>query len=119
MKSGHLNPWSVIALLISFPAHSQPVDQKITLRDNWTIQSSKEIHNNGSAISLTSFKPEKWYPASVPSTVFGTLVEDKVYPDPYYGTNIESIPGYSTDRNRMPAESPFAVPWWYRTTFTL
>src|SRR5581483_2540413 len=47
----------------------------------------------------------------------------KVYPDPYFGKNLRSIPGttYPIGKNfsnlPMPANSPFAVPWWYRTEF--
>ncbi len=95
-------------------------DGKILLRDNWTIQSSKEIKVEGSIISTTAFQPVKWYPATVPSTVFGTLVENKVYPDPYFGTNIESVPGYIRDRRgEIADDSPFRAAWWYRTTFSL
>jgi exo-1,4-beta-D-glucosaminidase len=95
-------------------------DSKILLRDNWAISSSSGMNENGSAVSDASYTAEKWYPATVPSTVFGTLVENKVYPDPYYGTNIESVPGYTKERDRkQPADSPFAVPWWYRTVFSL
>jgi exo-1,4-beta-D-glucosaminidase len=94
--------------------------QKLTLKDNWAIQSSKDVSADGKTISTTSFQPEKWYPTTVPSTVFGTLVENKVYPDPYYGTNIEKIPGYSARRGaEMPENSPFKTSWWYRTTFKL
>jgi exo-1,4-beta-D-glucosaminidase len=94
--------------------------EKLMLRDNWVIQSSKEIKADGKTISSASFQPEKWYPATVPSTVLATLVGNKVYPDPYYGSNIEAIPGYfSKWEGDMPEASPFSVPWWYRTQFTL
>jgi exo-1,4-beta-D-glucosaminidase len=94
--------------------------QKFLLRDNWTIQSSKEIKDDGKSISTPSWQPEKWYNASVPSTVVGTLVENKIYPDPYYGTNIVSIPGYISKRSgEIPDDSPFKASWWYRTKFTL
>jgi exo-1,4-beta-D-glucosaminidase len=94
--------------------------QKLLLRDNWAIQSSKDVSADGKTISTPSFQPEKWYPASVPSTVMGTLVENKVYPDPYFGTNIEKIPGYFSQRGAgIPESSPFKASWWYRTTFTL
>ena len=96
------------------------MQDKILLKDNWAIQSSDIVKEDGNAISMTGFKPEKWYPATVPSTVFGTLVENKVYPDPYYGTNIESVPGYTTNRRgNMPSDSPFRVAWWYRTVFSI
>ncbi len=94
--------------------------QKLLLRNNWTIQSSKEVKGDGKEISTPSWQPEKWYNASVPSTVLGTLVENKIYPDPFYGTNIETIPGYFSKRGgEIPDDSPFKASWWYRTKFTL
>jgi exo-1,4-beta-D-glucosaminidase len=93
---------------------------KILLQDNWTIQSSALIKEDGKVLSGQAFQPENWYPAKVPSTVLGTLVENKVYPDPYFGTNIESLPGFIKDRRgEIPEDSPFRVAWWYRTVFEL
>jgi exo-1,4-beta-D-glucosaminidase len=104
--------------IVNYPCTGQ--DGKILLRNNWAIQSSKEIKADGRIISSTPYLPEKWYPATVPSTVFGTLVENKVYPDPYYGTNIESVPGYIRTRGgEIANDSPFRAAWWYRTTFSL
>lgn len=112
----------IMAAIISLNAcASQTAAQKsFLLRENWAIQSSKITGEDGSIISTTAFQPEKWYPATVPSTVFGTLVGNKVYPDPYYGTNIETIPGYIARRaGEIPQESPFKSSWWYRTVFEL
>ncbi len=93
---------------------------KIILKNDWSVQSSSKVHEDGKSISTITYQPENWFPASVPSTVLGALVDQKVYPDPYYGTNIESIPGYFTGRKKeMPESSPFRVPWWYRTVFSL
>ncbi len=95
-------------------------EEKLFLKENWAIQSSSEIGEDGEAISSTAYETEEWYPTTVPATILAVLVENGVYPDPYYGTNIESIPGYFTGRRReMPEDSPFAVPWWYRTEFKL
>ena len=64
--------------------------------------------------------PEKWYPTTVPSTVLGTLVKNKVYPDPYYGTNFKKLPGYfARHSSEIPDDSPYRHAWWYRTVFTL
>jgi exo-1,4-beta-D-glucosaminidase len=63
--------------------------------------------------------------ASVPTSVVAALVSNGVYRDPYFGMNLRSIPGttYNIGMNfanlPMPADSPFAVPWWYRTEFRL
>lgn len=114
--------WILNALLIFCLSCSRPIDitERLYLRENWNIQSSAEIKVGGESISNQNYNTENWYPATVPSTVLGTLVENKVYPDPYYGTNIEKIPGYITGRRReMPEGSPFRISWWYRTTFNI
>jgi Glycosyl hydrolases family 2, sugar binding domain. len=98
-------------------------DQKHNLlRDNWFIQSSNKVRENGEKISKSDFDPQGWYPVTMPSTVLASLVKNGVYPDPYFGTNIKSIPGYRegqwVDKN-MPKNSPFNSSWWYRTEFEL
>jgi len=98
------------------------VSAKLWLRDGWVIQSSSEIVEEGRVISTKGYNPLGWYPTTVPSTVLAALVKNGVYPDPYFGTNIQSIPGYQVwrwDTLEMPENSPFRVPWWYRTEFEL
>ncbi len=98
---------------------------RIDLREGWHIQSSSKVEAGGESISAAAFRPEGWYPATMPSTVLGALVANKLYPDPYFGMNLRSIPGttYPVGRNfsniAMPANSPFAVSWWYRKAFPL
>lgn len=107
-----------IAFLIVGSSCSSPTGEanKLILNENWSIQSSTELTVGGQVISTSEYKVEDWYPVSVPSTVLAGLVENGVYPDPYYGTNIEDIPGYTTQRRgEMPEDSPFNVSWWYRT----
>jgi exo-1,4-beta-D-glucosaminidase len=95
------------------------------LRENWFIQSSADLHANGSAMSTVGFPTTGWYPATLPSTVLNALVEDKVYPDPYVGMNLRSIPGTTYpifedfSNIMMPPTSPFRKSWWYRTEFKL
>jgi exo-1,4-beta-D-glucosaminidase len=112
-----------VGLLVAASALCQgqaSADGKIWLRENWAIQSSGIVKDKGEVISTVAYKPDKWYPTTVPSTVLATLVANKVYDDPYYGTNIEKIPGYTTDRrNVAPENSPFRVAWWYRTLVKL
>jgi exo-1,4-beta-D-glucosaminidase len=97
--------------------------ERIALADHWQLQSSAKAGAEGGVISTAAFKPSDWYPATVPSTIVGTLVDDRVYPDPFFGMNLKSIPGmdYPVGNNfsgkKMPADSPFKVSWWYRTEF--
>ncbi len=98
---------------------------RLPLREGWQVQSSAKVQSQGADISSPKFRPVDWYPTSVPSTVVGALVANKVYPDPYFGMNLRSIPGtaYPIGANfsniSMPDDSPFRVPWWYRTEFQL
>jgi len=105
------------------PAPAQP--EKIFLRERWTIQSSVLVKEKAEVLSQRGFQPKDWYSARVPSTVVGTLVDDKVYADPFVGMNLRAIPGcnYPIWANfsllPMPEDSPFRVSWWYRTEFHL
>ncbi|HEV2424681.1 MAG TPA: glycoside hydrolase family 2 protein [Terriglobia bacterium] len=107
------------------PASAAENSSITSLQQGWTIQSSAKVTASGQTISTAQFKPDGWYPATVPSTVLAALVADHVYPDPYYGANLRSIPGadYPVGANfanlPMPDDSPFKVPWWYRTEFQL
>ncbi|MDD8021134.1 MAG: glycoside hydrolase family 2 TIM barrel-domain containing protein [Acidobacteriota bacterium] len=77
----------------------------INLTD-WFIQSSAKLKQGGEQLSLPGIIPDRWFPAVVPSTVLGTLVEDNVYEDVFSGQNLEKI-----------KPDDFRVSWWYRTEF--
>jgi len=117
----------IISLLGTTAASSNEVTDSATtvLRDNWFIQPSADVQAHGEAISSVGFSTRGWYPATLPSTVLSALVEDKVYPDPYTGTNLRSIPGTTYpifedfSNIPMPPGSPFKQSWWYRTEFKL
>lgn len=93
------------------------------LHEGWLIQSSAKAGLDGAAITSASYKTTGWHKATVPSTVVGALVTDGTFKDPFYGMNLRDIPGmsYKIGLNfvhlDMDPASPYAVPWWYRTTF--
>lgn len=91
------------------------------LTSGWSIQSSAKVSEKPEIVSTPGFSTAGWYAASIPSTVLPVLVENKVYPDPYFGLNLKQIPGSMLTedfvRLPMPPESPFRVPWWFRTEF--
>jgi len=99
--------------------------EKLFLHKDWQLQSSCEVKASGAEISAAGFNTSGWHHSDVPSTVVGALVTDKTYPDPDYGTNFLSFPGFSNDRQHffsnqdMPKDSPFRCSWWFRTEFTL
>ena len=116
------------ASFAAFAAWSRPLaaaDLRLDLREGWAIQSSARVAEGGEALSQPGFATAGWHRATVPTTVVSALVADGTYPDPYYGMNLRKLPGvaYKIGTNysnvEMPADSPFAVPWWYRTEFTL
>jgi exo-1,4-beta-D-glucosaminidase len=94
------------------------------LSDSWALQSSEKVSDTCEAISAPGYSAAGWNRASIPSTVLGALVDDGIYPDPFFGMNLRSVPGTSypvgsvfTDID-MPDDSPFRVPWHYRTGFS-
>ncbi len=78
------------------------------LLTDWFIQSSEKVNADGSKLSKPGILTDRWYPAQVPSTVLGTLVENNVYGDVFFGKNLENI-----------KPEDFKSSWWYRTEFLL
>jgi exo-1,4-beta-D-glucosaminidase len=126
-RNCHVLGWIMIVVLASVATTWSAVEptSKLKLQEGWAIQSSAQVPEKGEVLSTTKFTPTNWYPATVPTTVVAALVANKVYPDPYFGKNLRSIPGtsYPIGQNfsnlPMPADSPFRVAWWYRTEFRL
>ena len=121
MKSSKFQIYGfLISLILLDISCVRPDPSVLQLKDNWKIESSAMVPQDGSVISTADFQAEKWYSSSVPSTVLAALVKNKVYPDPFYGDNLKKIPGYrSGSWLSMPKESPFRASWWYRTNFEL
>jgi exo-1,4-beta-D-glucosaminidase len=121
MKKFKLYLTLFMAIFFSFScSQKSETEGKLLLKDNWTIQSSAKITADGSTISSLSYEPDGWYPTSMPSTVLAALYANGQFSDPYYGTNFEKLPGYYKGFNAgMPENSPFRVPWWYRTVFNI
>lgn len=98
--------------------------ERMDLRTGWTIQSACKVSERGERISTAAFKPDGWVPTAVPATVLAAQVTAKVFPDPFVGMNLRSVPGTSYPIGRqfsrlpMPDDSPYKCAWWYRTQFT-
>src|SRR5438874_1104967 len=99
--------------------------ERVTLQQNWSLQSSCKVTAHGEQISSAGFATTGWHRTTVPNTVVAALVADKTFTEPYFGTNLRSLPGmnYSTktffSNQPMPEDSPFRCSWWYRTEFPL
>lgn len=86
---------------------------ELMLDQDWQIQaaaplSGEKTSHDGSTVSSHDFNPRGWYPATVPTTVLGALVNDGVYTNTFYGTNFARIPRDS-----------FSNAWWFRHEFSL
>ncbi len=110
----------IVSSLFSCSGHNDQNQDKLMLANNWNLQSSALISGEGEKLSSPGVNTSDWYPVTVPSTVLAALVENEVYPDPYYGDNLKSIPGYREGRwHAMKKDSPFYPSWWYRTEFDI
>lgn len=116
----------ILAGLLVAPAFSSdPQAPRLALASGWSLQSSAKVKEGGEVLSRARYAAQDWHHVQVPTTVVAALVRNKVYPDPMYGMNLRSIPGttYPIGANfsnlPMPADSPFAVSWWYRDQFTV
>ncbi|MER7837534.1 exo-beta-D-glucosaminidase [Streptomyces sp. NPDC096040] len=74
----------------------------------YAIRSTADVSDSASAVSSPGYPAKGWYPAGARSTVLAALLADGAYPDPFVSTNLQKIP-----------KSPFQVPWWYRSDFTV
>ncbi len=80
-------------------------DGNLLLTKGWEMIEGYKLIENGFPLWDTS-QTAGWYNAVVPGTVLTTLVEQKVYADPYYGLNNLLIP-----------DTLCRMDWWYRIRF--
>ncbi|HXK17973.1 MAG TPA: hypothetical protein VNG33_09230 [Polyangiaceae bacterium] len=86
------------------------------------MQSSSAVSDDGQLLSSRDVDASHWYTAELPATVLAVLVAHGVYPDPFVGMNFLKLPGQGPahqnfSNHAMPDDSPFRVPWWFRTEF--
>jgi exo-1,4-beta-D-glucosaminidase len=111
-------------LASSFLTAQTPANRQY-LHGTWRIQSSCQDGSKGEQISLPGFDTSRWHPAEVPGTVVGALVTDKTLPDPNFGMDLKSFPGFVSDpkglfaTRDMPADSPYRCSFWFRTEFAV
>ncbi|MEV6401145.1 sugar-binding domain-containing protein [Streptomyces sp. NPDC051907] len=74
----------------------------------YAVRSSADVSDSPAQISAPGYRTDGWYPAGPRSTVLAALLAAGVYPDPFYSTNLKKIQA-----------ADFAVPWWYRSDFTV
>ena len=74
----------------------------------WEMADDATLIESGKSVFDLSLDTSEWYNATVPGTVLTTLVEQGVYPDPYFGLNNMAIP-----------DTLCRTEWWYRNIFEL
>ena len=97
-------------LLVLLASCTKPtvMNEKLNLTDDWKIQQSTKVKESGKDLTSGSLPLESWYPAKIPTTVMGVLIEAGLYPDIMVGTNMKTV-----DR------APFESSWWFRKEFDL
>ncbi len=80
----------------------------------WKMKKASEVDATGETISRPGFSTEGWLEAVVPGTVLTSLVNDGVYPDPYFGVNNKLAEKKIPDVSE--AGRDFYTYWW-RTEF--
>ncbi|HEY2084217.1 MAG TPA: glycoside hydrolase family 2 TIM barrel-domain containing protein [Verrucomicrobiae bacterium] len=94
---------------LAHPGEPMTRGDELVFNAGWELIEAPRLKNaDGSAISKPGLDTADWYDATVPGTVLTTLVDEGVYPDPYYGLNNLLIP-----------ESLNKQDYWYRTEFTV
>ena len=89
---------------VAIPALLQKIaENEYELQSGWELAEADKITATGQSIFDADFNTSGWYNATVPVTVLTTLVDQGVYPDPYFGLNNLSI-----------TDSLCRKDWWYR-----
>jgi mannosylglycoprotein endo-beta-mannosidase len=114
-------------LTAAFLAQAQAADstgQELLLRSQaghagtqkWTMIRRQDVAADGAAISLPGIFTNGWREAVVPGTVLNSLVQDGVYPEPYFGLNNAHEQKLIPDLSETNAEF---YTYWFRTEFTV
>jgi len=91
------------------PGQPKLQGDELVFNAGWEMIESPRLKSaDGAKLSQPGVETRDWYDATVPGTVLTTLVDQGVYPDPYYGLNNLLIP-----------ESLNNQDYWYRTEFTM
>lgn len=74
----------------------------------WELSEASKLNSSGDLLTSKKIDTKNWYNATVPGTILTTLVDQGVYPDPYFGLNNLAIP-----------DTLCRQEWWYRTEFQI
>lgn len=101
-------PQKKAAVVSKTGVEAQPGDpHEWLIAGRWKLRPAPEVAETGETISKTGFGAKDWWDATVPGTALTTMVDQGVYPDPFYGLNNLAIP-----------ESLNRQDYWYRSEFS-
>ena len=80
---------------------------------DWKMQQIGKVADGPEAVSAPGYDVSGWIDAIVPGTVLHSLVENGVYPDPYYGDNNKLERGLIPDLAKTGRDF---YAYWFRTT---
>lgn len=81
-------------------------------KQQWQMMRSSDIQATGAQVSTVGFQSGEWKEAIVPGTVLTNLVNQGVYPEPYYGTNNKLSKDLIPDLSKAGREF---YTYWFRT----
>lgn len=89
-----------LSLLWAYPVCAQEKNEwilpepgeKILVNTEWFARRADEVSVDGNRLSASPVDTAGWLPARVPGTVLTTLLENKLYPAPEFGTHNDLIP---------------------------
>ncbi len=113
---------SLLMLCVALSAFAQGRDYLFALKSSeghngdydWVMKKASEVTERAEDISRDGCQDEGWSPAIVPGTVLNSLVNNGVYPEPYFGLNNKITSGLIPDLSI--AGRDFYT-YWFRTSF--
>lgn len=83
-------------------------DWEYQLSKGWEMIEGYKARAAAQSVFAQDLDTSEWYSATVPGTVLTTLVDQGIYPDPYWGLNNLLIP-----------DTLCRMDWWYRNSFAI
>jgi hypothetical protein len=91
-------------------AQSGPSPATVEISTGWQLQDAAKVPEAGATVSTSTYQPNGWMAATVPGTVLTSMVNDGVYPEPFYGEN---------NRETIIPESLNKTSYWYRAVISV
>lgn len=96
--------------MLAGPLSAQKAE--VRLHEGWQARRANEVMVDGTVISSPGFNLSGWMKTTVPGTVLTTLLNNGVFPDPFFGLNNELIPDISDTGAAF-------YTFWFHNTFAL